>query len=30
VKLQYAVLAVAAMALVTQLGAWRLIGWGMT
>ena len=30
VRLQYAALAVAAVALGAQLGAWRLIGWGLT
>ena len=30
VRIQYAALAVAAMALVAQLGAWHLIGWGVT
>ena len=29
-RLQYAVLAVAAVAVVAQLAAWRLIGWGVT
>ena len=29
-RLQYSALAVAAIALVAQLGEWRLIGWGMT
>lgn len=29
-RLQYAALGVAAVTLVAQLGAWRLIGWGLT
>jgi hypothetical protein len=29
-RFQYAVLAVAGVAVVAQLAAWRLIGWGVT
>jgi hypothetical protein len=30
VRLQYSVLAIAAIALAAQLAGWRLIGWGMS